>query len=120
MKRLKDVLAKNLKINRMKQGLTQEKLAEKAGISTHYLAMIELGRKFPSAEMMERLAAALEIEGPQLFNVLDLDDNALKRFQESVIAEIKRTVSISIKDSFEKERKNTKDTEGIRKRKKKK
>jgi len=36
MKGIKEVLARNLKINRLKLSLTQEKLAEKANISTHY------------------------------------------------------------------------------------
>ena len=67
MKSIKEVLAKNLKINRLKLGLTQDKLAEKADISTHYLAMVELTRKFPSADMLERLAMALEIEPHELF-----------------------------------------------------
>ena len=43
-----------------KKGLTQEKLAEKAGMSLQYLAMLELARKFPSGEMLERLANALD------------------------------------------------------------
>ena len=48
---IRDVLALNLKENRRKRGLTQEKLSEKAGVSAHYLAMVEVSRKFPTPEM---------------------------------------------------------------------
>jgi DNA-binding XRE family transcriptional regulator len=48
---IRQVLALNLKKNRQKCNLTQEKLAEKAGISAHYLAMIEVERKFPTNEL---------------------------------------------------------------------
>jgi len=106
MKSIKEVLAKNLKINRLKLDLTQEKLAEKAGISTHYLAMIELARKFPSADMLERLAAALEIEGHELFNMPSFAENALERLQESIVSNIERVVSNAIKDNLGNESKN--------------
>jgi transcriptional regulator with XRE-family HTH domain len=39
---IREILAQNLKINRRRCNLTQEKLAEKAGISAHYLAMVEV------------------------------------------------------------------------------
>jgi transcriptional regulator with XRE-family HTH domain len=48
-----------LRENRRKCGLSQEKLAEKAGISTQYLAMMEIARKFPASEVLERLAEAM-------------------------------------------------------------
>jgi len=66
MKSIKEVLALNLKINRLRQDLTQEKLAEKAQISTHYLAMVELAKKFPSATMIDRLAVALKHRTPRI------------------------------------------------------
>ncbi len=59
---IRDILAKNIKENRRKLGLSQEKLAEKAGISTPFLAMIEVSRKFPTPGVLEKLAGALEIQ----------------------------------------------------------
>jgi len=50
---LRDIFAKNLRENRRKCGFSQEKLAEKAGVSTQYLAMMEIARKFPTAEVLE-------------------------------------------------------------------
>ncbi|GBU28025.1 hypothetical protein R84B8_01583 [Treponema sp. R8-4-B8] len=86
MKGIKEVLALNLKLNRQKLGLTQENLAEKAGISTHYLAMVELARKFPSAKMIERLAAALEIEPHELFYMPGMAEKAIENLQKSILA----------------------------------
>jgi len=103
MKRIKEVLARNLKINRLKLGLTQEKLAEKAEISTHYLAMVELSHKFPSANMLERLAIALEIEPHELFYMPGLAENALENLQESIMSNIERVVSNTIKVTLENE-----------------
>jgi transcriptional regulator with XRE-family HTH domain len=100
MKRIKEVLAKNLKINRLKLGLTQEKLAEKTEISTHYLAMVELAHKFPSANMLERLAAALEIEPHELFYMPSVAENALEKLQASILSNIEQVVSNSIKETL--------------------
>ena len=93
---IKEVLAQNLKINRLKLGLTQEKLAEKANISTHYFAMVELAKKFPSANMLERLAIALEIEPHELFYMPSTAENALKCLQVTVTADIERIVDNAI------------------------
>lgn len=103
MDSIKEVLARNLKINRQKLGLTQEKLADKADISTHYLAMVELARKFPSAGMLERLAMALEIEPHELFYMPSVAENALEHLQESIVSNIERVVSNAIKETLENE-----------------
>ncbi|MCL1931513.1 MAG: helix-turn-helix transcriptional regulator, partial [Treponema sp.] len=76
---IRDVLALNLKKNRHKLGLTQEKLSEKAGISAHYLAMVEVSRKFPTPEMLERLAEALEVEPHELFTVAPTPQDELEK-----------------------------------------
>ncbi|MDR1867062.1 MAG: helix-turn-helix domain-containing protein [Treponema sp.] len=65
---MREILARNFKINRQKLGLTQEQLAEKADVSTHYIAMIETCNKYPKPEMLERLAKALAVEPHQLFS----------------------------------------------------
>jgi transcriptional regulator with XRE-family HTH domain len=100
MKGIKEVLARNLKINRLKLGLTQEKLAEKTDMSTHYLAMVELAKKFPSAPMLERLAKALEVEPYELFYMPSVAENALARLQESDAADIERVVAEAIRKAL--------------------
>jgi len=100
MKGIKEVLSQNLKINRQKLGLTQEKLAEKAGISTHYLAMVELAKKFPSANMLERLAVALEVDPHELFYMPSVAENALNNLQITVAANIEKVVSEAIEKTL--------------------
>jgi len=114
---IREILALNLKLNRQKCGLSQEKLAEKAGISANYLSMVEISKKFPTPEMLDRLAEALNIDTIQLFNVsntpeekalLNLEKSVLDNInkkQQQVISEIKRTVNNAIKETLSAERK---------------
>jgi transcriptional regulator with XRE-family HTH domain len=43
-----------------------------AEVSTHYIGLLETSRKFPSAEMIHKLATALDIDPTELF-AKDLD-----------------------------------------------
>ena len=61
------VLAENMKKFRKIQRISQEKLAEKINTAPNYIAMIEVGKKFPSAGMLERIAQALNVDTPELF-----------------------------------------------------
>jgi transcriptional regulator with XRE-family HTH domain len=101
MKGIKEVLALNLKINRLKMDFTQEKLAEKADISTHYLAMLELAHKFPSADMLERLAKALEIEPHELFYMPSVAENAIEQLQEKVIGNIEQVITEAVEKAID-------------------
>ena len=47
--------------------LTQEKLAEKADLSVHYLSRIETGSATPTLESLERIAIALNAPVGELF-----------------------------------------------------
>jgi len=88
---IREILAANIKENRRKMGLTQEKLAEKINMSLHYLAMLELARKFPSGEMLERLAEALEIDPHELFTVAPSPQNELEQLRKEIKDDIKNT-----------------------------
>ena len=68
MTRIQECLAKNLKKYRKLRNLTQEQLGERAGTSTNYIGTIEIGNRFPSPQMLERLAVALEIDSLLLFH----------------------------------------------------
>ena len=85
MTNVKEILAKNLKKNRRRLGITQPELAEKAGMSTHYLGMIEIARNFPTADMIERLAAALGINSSELFSVSDFPEMAMEQLQKAIL-----------------------------------
>jgi transcriptional regulator with XRE-family HTH domain len=106
---IRDILAHNLKENRKKCGLTQEKLAEKAGISAHYLAMVEVSKKFPTPEMLDRIALALEIETYQLFDVSGTPEGALFHLEQSILTNIERLINTTIKQAIANELKNCKE-----------
>jgi transcriptional regulator with XRE-family HTH domain len=74
--RFRAALAKNLKRARSEQGLTQQNLAELCELSTNYLATVEIGGKFPSADTLERLATVLGLKPYQLF----LEDGDIEGF----------------------------------------
>ena len=54
--------SRRLQALRHARGLSQVKLAEVAGISRAYLARVEIGRHWPSLEVIEKLAAALKVK----------------------------------------------------------
>lgn len=66
MKELHELLARNLKTLRAYRNLTQDGLADAAGITKNYVAEIETGRKYPSPEVHLRLARALGVRPYQL------------------------------------------------------
>nr|AGS51894.1 DNA-binding protein [uncultured bacterium contig00002] len=59
---LKQIFIRNMKEFRKKEGISQMKLAEYLNASSTYIGEIEVGKKFPSIEMIERIAAVLKIE----------------------------------------------------------
>ena len=102
---IKEIFAANLKENRREKGLTQEKLAEIADISLRYIAMLELGKSFPSGEMLEKLAKALDIEAFQLFYPLATLDGALLHLEQSILSKIDKIVDRTDKQNTAKDEK---------------
>ena len=68
---VKSLLALNIKILRKKQGFSQEKLAEAAGLSAQSISDIEGCRTWVSDKTLENLAQALNVAIFQLFMPLD-------------------------------------------------
>jgi transcriptional regulator with XRE-family HTH domain len=58
---LRERVAARVKRLREQRGMTQERLAEKAGISRTYLARLETARHDPTLSMLEKLAKALRV-----------------------------------------------------------
>ena len=92
MTNIRDVLAGNLRENRRKCGITQSILAEKAGVSTQYIAMIELSRQFPTPDVLERIAAVFNIEAHELFTVLPSPETSMERLHKDIIHEIREVI----------------------------
>lgn len=57
----------NARIRRQQLDLTQLEVAEKLGMTQSAYAQIEMGRRVPSLEVVDRVAAALSIPAPMLF-----------------------------------------------------
>jgi len=96
MTSLRTLLANNIKERRRVLGFSQSKLAETVKTSTHYIGQIELGNKFPTPEMLERIAAALGIDSPQLFSMEAFPGEVIKQFQKDVLDELGAAVSQAI------------------------
>lgn len=59
---LRGLLARNLRMLRAEQGLSQEALADIVGIDRTYVSALERERYAATVDMIERLAAALGVE----------------------------------------------------------
>jgi len=88
-----------MKENRNKLGLSQAKLAEKAGLSTQYIAMIELKHKFPSPEILERIASALELDTPELFSMPPSVERATVKLHKTILTDIEQTVGETVNNA---------------------
>lgn len=64
---------------RDKRGLSQEDLAAASGVSTGQISLIESGKSAGSAETLERLADALQIEVGEMFDVQPAADGSVFR-----------------------------------------
>lgn len=56
---LREILAANLRAARLRAGLSQEALADAAGIDRTYVSALERARYAASVDVIERLAEAL-------------------------------------------------------------
>jgi transcriptional regulator with XRE-family HTH domain len=93
MTNLRKLLALNMREKRHSLGYSQAKLAEIVNTAPTYIAMIELGKKFPSVEMLERLAAALGMDTPELFSMSAIPAESIKQLHESVLKDFEKIIN---------------------------
>lgn len=60
-------LYNNIKVFRKNKGYSQEKLAEKTGISVDYISLIECGKRTPSVKTIIKISEILEIDVYKFF-----------------------------------------------------
>ena len=58
--------------------MSQERLAEAVETSTNYIGVIEIGKKFLSSQMIERIANALGVDSPLLFATETTEENTVR------------------------------------------
>ena len=96
MTSLRSVLSFNMKAQRHILGITQAQLAEKVNTSTNYIALIESEKKFPTPEMLERIASSLEIDAPTLFSTRSYhlpEAGTLSELQEKVLNDLYEVIT---------------------------
>jgi len=64
---LKEYFVQNLKKFRKIEGISQAKLAILCDTDLSYIGQIEMGKRFPSIKLIEKIAAVLEIDAYRLF-----------------------------------------------------
>src|SRR6476661_3605565 len=82
---LQETMGAVIRRARQERSLTLKALASEAGLSVVYLGEIERGKKYPSAPVLERLAAALDLE---LSDVLELVADELRAESQPTSTEV--------------------------------
>ncbi len=70
MGNLRKLFGQRLKSIRLAKGLTQEELAEKAGLHATYIGIIERGKQGASLDTIEKLATALDVKEEKFFSFI--------------------------------------------------
>jgi len=93
MTNIKKHLGLNIRNYRINNGISQAKLAEMADMAANYLGLIENGKKFPSSEMLERIASALGKDTIDLFMIEPIEQN----WKENILTKIEMLIDIELK-----------------------
>ena len=101
MTNIRDVLAANLKQFRQARGWSQAYLAEKTETSTNYIGMLENSVKFPSSEMIHKLAYALGIDPTDLFSKKIDPVSTMKKYRKAALEDIHVLLSCLINEKIE-------------------
>ena len=98
---LRAVFIRNIKKYRKINKISQMILAEHCGTSTSYIGEIEIGKKFPSVEMIQKIADALKVQPYKLF--MDESDVYIAtlspKAKEELIAKVQQSVASIIEES---------------------
>ena len=98
---LRKTLSANIKKHREKLGLTQEKLAEQAGISANMINDIEGCRTWISDKTLVKLATALNVETYRLFIPSTLTDNETAKTALTDLAQDLQQIRKTFNTSFD-------------------
>jgi transcriptional regulator with XRE-family HTH domain len=93
---LKRIFIANLKKIRNRRGISQMKLAELCGTATNYIGEIEIGRRFPSLKLIEKMGQVLETEPYRFF--IDDSEKKLGELDETIdfLAELPNNARLNI------------------------
>ncbi len=92
MSEIAEIVGQNIRQLRKQSGWTQEKLAEKAGISVPFMTQIELARKTASLDVIESIAKAFDVSYERLFKSNTIENKdilyALRLLEKDLTAAI--------------------------------
>lgn len=80
------MIGKQIKTLRQTRGMSQEELSEKVSINSKYLSAIERGKANPTLHTFTRLAEALSVSLPDLFDY-EMEPKELAQLVAGLIAE---------------------------------
>jgi len=92
---LKSLLSRNIKLFREYSRLSQEELAEKAGISVPYLGVIERGGKWPSPATLSKIAHSLNLEPYDLLK----PENESSIEVRKIVSKLAKDISVLVNES---------------------
>jgi transcriptional regulator with XRE-family HTH domain len=112
---LQQIFIANLKKFRKKKGISQMVLANLCDTSGNYIGEIEMGRRIPSFEKIEKIASALKINVYQLFvdetppdehekkerKAKDFLENLPFDIKKEIVSHLLTTIHNSIDKSFD-------------------
>lgn len=64
---LREIVATNLRHMRHAKSLSQEELADRAGVNRNYIGMLEREQHAATVDMLERIAAILDVDPIEFF-----------------------------------------------------
>ena len=96
---LRKVLASNLKLYRKALGLSQAKLAEMVNTADNYIALIETGKRFPSVNMLERIAKVLNKDTLELFSIKPIELSTKETLKTAILADIEKILTLRLNET---------------------
>ncbi|MDR0908865.1 MAG: helix-turn-helix domain-containing protein [Spirochaetaceae bacterium] len=88
-----DVFSINLKKFRLARRWSQAELAIKTDVSTHYIGFLENATRFPSFDMIQRLASALDIDPTELFRKEINPEESMKNAQKIAYNDVNKALT---------------------------
>lgn len=98
MTNIRTVLAMNINARRKKLKISQAELAEKIDTSPNYISKIETEKQFPSVQMIEQIATALDCDSVDLFSVKTIEENKIDLIQSELVSNINSLIDKSFNE----------------------
>ena len=111
---LQQIFITNLKKTRKDLGISQMTLSRMCDTTANYIGQIEMGRRIPSFEKIEKIAAALEIPSHHLFRYEIGEDKMEKKpnakeylrkmpakVKNEIVSHLMKTINKDISASFD-------------------